>query len=57
MTFLKRNSVFPEITEWLNENVGKFDSDWYWDSGDLQAQGVIFVRVEDATAFKLRFKF
>lgn len=47
------NQKISEIIVWLNDNVGYLNDEWHWIQGDRYALGVIFNRLEDATAFKL----
>lgn len=47
---------FTVLRDWLFECVGTQDIDWKYLTGDLHAEGIYFLREEDATAFKLRFE-
>lgn len=69
LTWAERSARIDEIYKWLCTNIGTqgdshADADpdevqeaglWYWRRGDRYAQGIYFVKEEDATLFKLTF--
>lgn len=57
-TSLYQQTVFNDVENWLNNNIGKNGVNWYWSmesKDDTMCYGVLLNSREDATAFKLRF--
>jgi hypothetical protein len=55
--------AWPEVCAWCEQNIGKFDRDWYKLGEDIMAQGIMtdykstymFRREQDAVLFQLRW--
>lgn len=49
------NKVFEAYRAWLEKTVGPQKEGWDWITGDLHANGIVFKKKSDLTAFILKF--